>query len=114
MRAPGCLNPYQGQHLLSSCKHIDELLGEIEQTLIGADGNAAFPKFRRDLSPSQIRAPRDFLSQIRSVLLRTVRNQGITPPGPQFGALHSIRVTLQFALISVEECRPHKLLGYGV
>jgi hypothetical protein len=42
------LNPSQRQHLLIACKHIDKLLGDIEETLNAAASKNVFPSYIGD------------------------------------------------------------------
>jgi len=45
------LNPSQRQRLLVTCKHIDSLLGDIEETLNGAASKSVFPSYVGDINP---------------------------------------------------------------
>lgn len=112
-RETGSLNESQERHLLSSCQHIDKLLQEVDGILSAACTNAVFPKYRNDLSPVQIKIARDYLARIRTQMLRSLRGIGIEPPPAPFGSIHSIRVTLVFAVIALEECSPKNMRGYG-
>lgn len=109
----GSLNESQTRHLVSSCQHIDKLLLEIEGILSSASSNAVFPKYKNDLSAVQIKTARDYLARVRAQMLQSLKGIGIEPPPAQFGAIHSVRVTLMFATIAVEDCSPKKMRGYG-
>jgi hypothetical protein len=111
--APGSLNAPQKQHLLSNCGYADKLLSEIESILAASASKSPFPKYRPDISPSQAKVAQDYLARIRAQMIRVLESQGIRPPEPQFGSLHSIRVTLDFADIAFDECRPQNMRGYG-
>ncbi|MGA2131847.1 MAG: dynamin family protein [Bryobacteraceae bacterium] len=99
--------------MLTSCQHADKLLGEIESILVASASKSPFPKFKPDISPSQAKVVQDYIARIRAQMIRVLASQGIAPPEPPFGSLHSIRVTLGFAGIAFDECRPEKLRGYG-
>lgn len=98
----------QKLHLLTSCQFADKLLGEIESILVAPAAKSPFPKFRQDLSPTQAKVVRDSIARIRSQIVRVLESQCIQPPEAQFGAVHSIRVTLGFAGIAFDECRNPK------
>ena len=107
------LNEAQQRHLLAGLQYVDKLLSEIESVLTTAHSKSAFPKYRPDLTPVQARVVSDYIARLRAQMLRALRSLGIEPPEPQLGALHSIRVTLGFADIALEECRAKRMKGYG-
>jgi GTP-binding protein EngB required for normal cell division len=107
------LNPSHELHLLVSCKHADKLLSEIEEILQSASSKSPFPKYRIDFSPAQGRTVEDHLARIRAQMVRVLGSLGITPEEPRFGAIHSMRVTLAFVRIAIQEMRPKALAGYG-
>lgn len=111
-RADG-LNSSQKFHLLASFQYADKLLCEIEAILEAAGSKSPFPKYRSDLGEPQAKVVRDYLGRLRARMVRALESQGIRPPEPQLGAIHSIRVTLGFADIAFEECRPQRMKGYG-
>jgi hypothetical protein len=100
------LNVSQKLHLLTRCQYADKLLGEIESIIGAPVGKSAFPKFKPDISPAQAKVVQDYIARILSRILRTLESQGIEPEAPQFGSVHSIRVTLGFADITFDEWRP--------
>jgi GTP-binding protein EngB required for normal cell division len=107
------LNSSHKLHLLSSFKYVDELLSDIESVLASSTSKSPFPKYQGDLSPVQIKVVQDYVARIRAQMLQVLKSQGISPPGPRFGAAHSIRVNLEFAEVAFDECRPDALRGYG-
>ncbi|MCC6362261.1 MAG: dynamin family protein [Bryobacterales bacterium] len=113
MKPASGLNSSHELHLLVSCKHADKLLSEIEEILRSASSKSPFPKYRIDFSPAQGRTVEDHLARIRAQMVRVLRSLGITPEEPQLGAIHSIRVTLAFVRIAIQEMRPKVLAGYG-
>jgi GTP-binding protein EngB required for normal cell division len=110
---PGELNSAQKLHLLTSCQYADKLLSEIEAVLSSAGSKSAFPKFKADITPTQSKVVQDYLAQFRAQMLRVLASQGIAPPRPSVGSMHSIRVTLTFIRIAFEECTPDRMRGYG-
>ena len=113
MSAPGHLNPSQRLHLLSSCQYADKLLSEIEATLVASQSKSPFPRFKPDISPAQAKVVQDYIARMRAQLLRVLDNQGVPIPAPHIGSVRSIRVTLGFADIAFDECRPKRMTGYG-
>ena len=111
--SPNSLNSSQKLHLLASFQYVDKLLGEIELILEASASRTAFPKYRQDLPPAQAKIVRDYIARLRSQMIRALESQSIHPPGPQFGAIKSIRVTLGFAEITFDECRAKVMDGYG-
>jgi len=109
----GPLNPSQRLHLLSSCQYADKLLSEIEATAAASQSQSPFPKFQPDISPAQAKVVQDSIARMRAQLVRILQAQGVTIPGPHIGSVHSIRVTLGFAEIAFDECRPNRMAGYG-
>ncbi len=107
------LNSSHTRHLLARFQYADKLLGEIETILAAAASKSPFPKYKPDVTPQQAKLIQDYLARIRAQMVQVLRSQGIEPPAPQFGSLHSIRVMLGFAGISFEECRAAAMRGYG-
>ncbi len=111
--AANSLNSSHKLHLLTSCQYADKLLGEIESVLIASTSKSPFPKYKPDISPIQAKVVQDYIARIRAQMLRILESQGIQPPEPQFGSVHSIRVAIGFAEITFDECRPQNMRGYG-
>ena len=107
------LNEFQGGHLLTSVEYADKLLSEIEEILTAASSKSPFPKFRVDVTPAQSKVIHDYIARIRAQMLRALDAQGIRPPGPQLGAIHSIRAHLEFVQIALTEIGPKYMRGYG-
>jgi hypothetical protein len=109
----GSLNPSQKLHLLTSCQYADKLLSDVEARLSAATSKSPFPKYSLDLSPAQVKVVQDYIARMRAQMVRILESQGIKPSGPQFGAMHSIRVDRGFIDIAFDECRPKHMRGYG-
>ncbi len=107
------LNSSQKLHILSSFQYADKLLGDIESILEASSSRTAFPKYKTDVAPAQAKIVRDYIDRLRSQMIRVLESQGIYPPEPRFGSIHSIRVTLGFAGIAFDECRAKVMSGYG-
>ena len=107
------LNSSQKRHLLTSCQYADKLLAEIEAVLSAASSKSPFPRFKGDIAPAQAKVVQDYVARLRAQMVRVLASQGIKPPAPQFGSVHSIRMTLAFVRIAFEELTPGRMRGYG-
>jgi GTP-binding protein EngB required for normal cell division len=106
-------NESHRRRLLASAQYADKLLSDIEAILNASDSRSPFPKYRPDVSLHQARLIRAHLARFRDHLTRVLAAIGIQPDGPRFGSLHSIRVTLAFVRVAVQEMSPEHLRGYG-
>jgi GTP-binding protein EngB required for normal cell division len=113
MRAEAVFNEAQQRRLLASAGHADKLLGDIEQILRAAESKSPFPKYQPDVAPHQARLLYSHIARFRSHLSRVLAAAGVRHDRPQFSSLHSIRVTLAFVRIAVQEMAPEYLRGYG-
>ena len=75
-------------------QYADKLLGDIESILDASASKPSFPRYQPDVSPVQGKIVRDYIERIRSQMIRVLESQGVFAPEPQFGSVHSIRVTL--------------------
>ena len=107
------LNPSQRQHLLVTCKHIDKLMGDIEQTLNAAASKSVFPNYVSDITPLQRKTIEDYIARIRGQLLQVLAGQSLSPEKPRISEAHSVNVNLTFVEIAVAELAPHYMRGYG-
>lgn len=107
------LNESQQRHLLTNVQYADKLLCEIEEILTAASSRSPFPKYQVDVTPAQNKVIQDYIGRIRAQMLRILAGQQIAVPGPKFGAIHSIRVTLAFIRIALIEIGPKYMSGYG-
>ncbi|MBI3278283.1 MAG: dynamin family protein, partial [Acidobacteria bacterium] len=107
------LNEAQQRRILAHARRADELLSDIENILTASESKSAFPKYRPDVSLHQARLIRNHIARFRAHLSRVLAAVGVSHQGPQFGSLHSIRVTLTFVRIAVQEMAPEYLRGYG-
>jgi len=113
MGLPDSLNSSHKHHLLTSFKHVDDLLSDIESILASSTSMSPFPKYRQAILPVQIKVVQDYIARIRAQMIQVLKSQDISPPDPQFAATRSVRVNLEFAEIAFDECGPDALRGYG-
>jgi hypothetical protein len=107
------LNPSQRQRLLVTCKHIDKLLGNIEETLNAAVSKSVFPAHVGDITPWQGKTIEDYIARLRGQLLQVLARQSLAPEEPRISAAHAIHVDLTFIEIAIAELDPHYMRGYG-
>ena len=107
------LNEAQQRRVLTNAQYADKLLSDVEAILTASESKALFPKYIPDLAPPQVKLVRDSLARFRNQMARALEGLAIARPDATFGAVHSIRVTLTFIRIAVEEMAPHFLRGYG-
>jgi GTP-binding protein EngB required for normal cell division len=107
------LNESHVRRLLANLQYADKLLSEIEGVLTASSSGSPFPKFTADFTPAQARMVRDYSVRFRTQMRRILDGLGIPVPGPQFGAIHSIRVNLAFIRVALQESSPKDLSGYG-
>ena len=107
------LNPSQRQRLLVTCKHIDKLLGNIEDTLNAAASKSVFPGYLGDILPQQRKTIEDYIARLREQLLQVLAKQSLAPEEPRISAAHAIHVDLTFIEIAIAELAPHYMRGYG-
>jgi hypothetical protein len=108
------LNPSQRQRLLVTCKHIDKLLGNIEDTLNAAASKSVFPGYVGDIIPQQRKTIEDYIARLREQLLQVLARQSLAPEEPRISAVHAIHVDLTFIEIAIAELDPHYMRGYGL
>jgi hypothetical protein len=107
------LNPSQRQRLLITCKHIDELLADMEETLNAAASKRIFTSYVDDIPPRQRKTIEEYIAHIRGVLLQVLARQSLAAEEPHISAAHSIHVGLTFIDIAIAELAPRYMRGYG-
>lgn len=107
------LNPAQQRRIFSHLSHADKLLSDIEEILNAASSKSPFPRFRPDVDLPERKIVQDYLARIRGQMLRVLDGAGIQPAEPELSGRHSIRVTLAFVRVALQEITPAYLVGYG-
>ncbi len=107
------LNPSQRQRLLITCRHIDRLLRDIEDTLNATSSKSPFPTYISDIAPQQRQTIEEDIARIRGQLVQVLAGQALAPETPRISATHSIDVSLTFAEIAIAELAPNYMRGYG-
>ena len=107
------LNANQRHRLLITCKHIDKLLGDIEETLNATASKGVFSNDVNDITPPQRKTIEDYITQLRERLLHVLASQSLAPEEPHISATHSSEVGLTFIEVAIEELSPRYMRGYG-
>lgn len=107
------LNEHQQRRLWVTCKHIDELLSDMEATLSESSSKKAFPKYIPDISPAQRRVIEDYIARMRAQLVRVLKGQQIESPAASIPASRALYTATTFIDIDVEELKPKYMRGYG-
>ncbi len=105
-------NEPQQARILACVSNMDKLLVSVEEILTSSSSEA-FPKYKNPLTPVQIRTIRDYIKRLRQQITHVLNDVGISLPAAKFDSTHSLRVTLQFIEIAIEELAPSRLKGYG-
>ncbi|HTU47469.1 MAG TPA: dynamin family protein [Bryobacteraceae bacterium] len=61
----------------------------------------------------QVRVVRDYIKRLRQQIVRVLADLDVGLPEPRFDSTFSIKVTLQFIEVALEEIAPRRLIGYG-
>lgn len=107
------LNEFQQRHLLTSVRHVDQLLSEIEQILNSPSSSLLFREYVPDITTAQAKVVEDYIARIRAQMLCVLESQNISPPRPRLGVINSIRAYLISVSIAVSELKPRSMKGYG-
>lgn len=107
------LNSNQERRLSVTCRYIDKLLGDMETSLNISASKLAFPHYALDVSSTQKEIVEDFISRIRSQLVRVLETHGVQRPAAEIPVSRALRANLTFISIAVEELKPEYMKGYG-
>jgi GTP-binding protein EngB required for normal cell division len=107
------MNEPQQTRLRITCQYIDKLLGDVEDILHAASSQSPFPRYVLDITPAQIRVVEDYISRLRSQLVRTILWQQVKPVPPDIPATRAVLTNLAFVDIAIEELKPHYMSGFG-
>ncbi len=107
------LNPNHERRLSVACRHIDQLLGEMESALHVSTSRLAFPQYIPDLTPGQGHVIEHYIGRVRSQLVQVLDGLGIERPPVDVPVSRSLLSHLTFVDIAVEELRPRYMRGYG-
>ncbi len=106
-------NESQQRYVVSRLRSIDEMLSEAADRLEPADAGRAFTTVVPDATPAQRKVLADYLAQLRFALRRFMLAQQLRDERVPTSGLWSLRTSIEFARIAVEELRPKYWRGYG-
>jgi hypothetical protein len=101
------------QRLLITCKHIDKLLGDTDETLNATASKGVFSSYVRNITPAQPKTNEDYIPRLRQRLLQVLPSQSLTPESPHISAAHSIVVGLTLVEVAIQELAPCYMREYG-
>ena len=107
------MNENHARHLVSTFRHMDNLLSEAEHILATADSKSPFAEYTQDSTPVQRKVIHDYIERVRQAMGRAMEGSGLPRPGPVCGALWAASGQLTFAQIAVTEMEPQRMRGYG-
>ena len=113
-RTESCLTEHQQRRILSSFRHIDQLLSECESAIAGGRGSSLFGRYTQDLAPDQREALLGGIGRIRDTMRRILDELGIAPPAPESCVSWAIRTNLTLLNnVTIEELGARYMQGYG-
>jgi GTPase SAR1 family protein len=112
-REPEILNENHRLQLRYTFQCIDSVLTEIEQILADPERKSPFSPYICDVTLTQRRIARDYISRIRARMTNLMREQVIPFARPRCGTRWAALTTLLGATISTEELTPDRMRGYG-
>lgn len=107
------LNESQERRLIATCQYVDRLLGELERAIAEAESRSPFGRYANDLVPAERRLVQDYITRVRTELLRMLEGQGLSPAPRRTGLRWAILTHLAYVDAAVEELKPHYMQGYG-
>ena len=107
------MNENHARHLVSTFRHMDNLLSEAEQILATADSKSPFAEYTQDSTPVQRKVIHDYIERVRQSMGRAMEGLGLPRPPPVCGALWAASGHLTFTQIAVAEMEPQRMRGYG-
>jgi hypothetical protein len=110
---PNSLNSNHQRRVSATCRHIDQLLAEMESALDVSNSNLAFPQYISDLTLMQRRVIEDYIGRVRAQLILMLDSQRIEQPAADIPVSRSLLSHLTFMDVAAEELKPEHLRGYG-
>lgn len=113
MSGPSHLGEHHRRRLLTSCQHIDRLLGDVAAILHSPAANNAFTKYRADLTEAQTKTLDSFVGEMRRRLKDVLASTGVESPPPQIPISRAVAAHFAFVEIAIEELKPKSMTGSG-
>jgi len=107
------MNENHSRHLLTTFRHIDNLLSEAEHIMATAGGSSPFAEYTQDSTPVQRKVVHDYIKRVRETLERAMTELELPQPAPVCGAMWAVSGRVTFTHIAVAEMEPQRMRGYG-
>ena len=107
------MNKNHERHLLTSFRHIDNLLSEAEHILANAGSRSPFAEYTQDSTPVQRKVLHDYIERVRQAMNGALVDLRLPRPAPVCGAMWAAGGRLTFSQIAVAEIEPQRMRGYG-
>ena len=107
------MNENHERHLLTTFRHIDNLLAEAEHILATAGSNSPFAEYTQDSTPVQRKVMHDYIERVRQAMFRAMEDLRLPRPAPICGARWAAGGRFTFTQIAVAEIEPQRMKGYG-
>ena len=107
------MNENHQRHLLTSFRHIDNLLSEAEHILANAGSTSPFSEYTQDSTPVQRKVLHDYIDRVRQAMNRALADLHLPPSTPVCGSMWAAGGRLTFSQIAVAEIEPQHMRGYG-
>ncbi len=107
------LNDAHRRIVLTTFRHLDELLATAVRILHESDAASPFAQQRADATPMQAEVLAASAVAVREAMRRTLERWSIAVAPPTASAVWSARIYLSSALVNLGDFRPRTLRGYG-
>jgi hypothetical protein len=107
------LNDNQRRYLLSTLRHVDDLLWKAEHILAKAGEASPLNQYQDDFTPEQREEIQEFIGRVREAMLRILEDHDIHDDHSPISGNHAVNALFLLASVAVEELRPKHLRGYG-
>ena len=107
------MNENHARNLLTTFRHIDNLLSEAEHIMATAGGSSPFAEYTQDSTPVQRKVVHDYIERVREAMVRAMADLKLPQPAPVCGAMWAVSGRVTFTQIAVAEMEPQRLRGYG-
>jgi hypothetical protein len=99
--------------LVSTFTSLHDQLVEIEAVIADAQHPADFSRHVNDLSPEELSAVADYISQLRGEMRTCLEEAGVPIEKQPVGLRWALQTAINAIDVAVAEMSPHRLSGYG-
>ncbi len=107
------MNENHERSLLTTFRHINNLLSEAEHILATGGSTSPFAEYTQDSTPVQRKVLHDYIERVRQAMNRALTDLRLSRPAPVCGAMWAAGGRFTFAQIAVAEMEPQRMRGYG-